>query len=81
MELTETFTLGEARSPSVKLWTRDAVACFQSQGATHIVAIGIDNAEDYRTAACLGIDAVLIDSPKQMQSIKANMPMPLQCTP
>jgi glycerophosphoryl diester phosphodiesterase len=80
MELTETFTLGEARSPvTAKLWTPDAVACFQSQGATHIVAIGIDNAQDYRAAACLGIDAVLIDSPQHMQSIKANLPMPLQC--
>jgi glycerophosphoryl diester phosphodiesterase len=79
MELTETFTLGEARSPVMaKLWTSDAVSCFQTKGKTHIMAIGVNDANDYRAAACLGIDAVLADSPRAMQSIAS---APLQCAP
>ncbi|MDR5857796.1 glycerophosphodiester phosphodiesterase family protein [Caballeronia sp. LZ062] len=81
MELVETFTLGEARSPvTAKLWTPAALACFRARGETHVLAIGIDNAEDYRAAACLGIDAVLADSPRNMQAIKASIAQPLQCT-
>lgn len=80
MELVETFTLGEARSPvTAKLWTPDAVACFHKNGKTRILAIGIDNADDYRAAACTGIDAVLADSPRTMRAIKAGLPQPLAC--
>jgi glycerophosphoryl diester phosphodiesterase len=80
MELVETFTLGEARSPvNAKLWTRDAVACFRENGAVHLMAIGIDDEADYREAACLGMDAVLADSPRRMAAIKASITKPLQC--
>lgn len=80
MELVETFTLGEARSPvTATLWTPDAVKCFRTEGHAPILAIGIDNADDYRAAACLGIDAVLADSPRKLQSIKAGIALPLQC--
>jgi glycerophosphoryl diester phosphodiesterase len=81
MELVETFTLGEARSAvTATLWTPEAVKCFHDEGKTRIVAIGIDTADDYRAAACLGIDAVLVDSPLKMHAIKAALP-PLQCAP
>ncbi|WP_244816510.1 glycerophosphodiester phosphodiesterase family protein [Caballeronia sp. Lep1P3] len=74
MELTETFTLGEARSPvTAQLWTHEALACFRTHGDVHVMAIGIDDAADYRAAACLGIDAVLADSPRKLQAIKAGM--------
>jgi glycerophosphoryl diester phosphodiesterase len=74
VELTETFTLGEARSPvSAKLWTPASVACFRQHGAVHIVAIGVNDEADYRAAAKLGIDAVLADSPRKMSAIRASL--------
>ncbi|WP_244197912.1 glycerophosphodiester phosphodiesterase family protein [Caballeronia ptereochthonis] len=80
MELVETFTLGEARSAvTATLWTPEAVACFRKMGEARILAIGIDNADDYRAAACLGVNAVLADSPQRMRAIKAGMTRPLQC--
>jgi len=80
MELVETFTLGEARSPvAAKLWTPQALACFRKLGDAHVLAIGVDNADDYRAAACLGIDAVLADSPRRMEAVKAGMTTPLSC--
>ncbi len=83
MELAETFTLGEARSPvNTTLWTREAVACFRQNGAAHLMAIGIDDEAGYRAAAYLDMDAVLADSPHRMQRIKegiATSRNPLQC--
>jgi glycerophosphoryl diester phosphodiesterase len=80
MELVETFTLGEARSAvTAKLWTPEAIRCFRTSGNTPIVAIGVENADDYRAAACLGVTAVLADSPRNMRAIRANMALPLQC--
>jgi glycerophosphoryl diester phosphodiesterase len=74
VELTETFTLGEARTPvTAKLWTPASVACFRQHGAVHIVAIGVNDAADYRAAAQLGIDAVLADSPRRMSTIRAGL--------
>jgi len=80
MDLEETFTLGTARSAvSAKLWTPASIRCFRSKGKVNIVAIGINNAEDYRAAACLSIDAVLADSPREMNAIRSDTPTPLQC--
>lgn len=80
MELVETFTLGEARSAvTAKLWTPQAMTCFRARGDAHVMAIGIDDAEGYRAAACLGIDAVLVDSPRTMQAIRERIGQPLQC--
>ncbi|SAK65764.1 hydrolase [Caballeronia catudaia] len=80
MELVETFTLGEARSHvTATLWTPEAVKCFRTNGHARILAIGIDAADDYRAAACLGLDAVLADSPRKMQAIRASLKRPLQC--
>jgi glycerophosphoryl diester phosphodiesterase len=82
MELVETFTLGEARSAvTARLWTTESVACFRSKAPARILAIGIDSAEDYRAAACLGVDAVLADSPLKMRAIKTGMTAPLECAP
>ncbi|SAL01498.1 hydrolase [Caballeronia calidae] len=80
MELVETFTLGEARSAvTARLWTPEAVKCFRTNADVRILAIGIDNADDYRAAACLGVNAVLADSPQKMRAIRASMAQPLQC--
>ena len=74
VELVETFTLGEARSPvNAKLWTRPAIDCFQSRGKVHILAIGINTQDDYRAAACRKIDAVLVDSPRAMRGVKQQL--------
>ncbi|MFC0402263.1 glycerophosphodiester phosphodiesterase family protein [Paraburkholderia rhizosphaerae] len=72
LTVTEKFTLGEGRSEvSATLWTPATVACFRQQPDVRIVAIAVNNADDYRAAACLGIDAVLSDSPRQMSAIRA----------
>ncbi|WP_250480827.1 glycerophosphodiester phosphodiesterase family protein [Caballeronia sp. GAOx1] len=80
MELVETFTLGEARSAvTSRLWTPAAVQCFRTRGETPILAIGIDNADDYRAAACIGMTAVLTDSPRKMQAVRSGIALPLPC--
>lgn len=80
VQLIETFTLGEGLSTvTAKLWTPSAVKCFRSKGAVNIVAIGVNSAEDYRAAACLGVNAVLSDSPRDMASIQAKTLRPLNC--
>jgi glycerophosphoryl diester phosphodiesterase len=80
MDLEESFTLGTARSAvSAKLWTPASIACFRSKGKVNIVAIGINNADDYRAAACLSIDAVLADSPTKMSAIKSETVTPVPC--
>ena len=67
MTVVEKFTLGEGRSEvQATLWTPTTVACFRQKPDVRIVAIAVNNAADYRTAACLGIDAVLVDSPLQV---------------
>ncbi|SAK89643.1 hydrolase [Caballeronia fortuita] len=80
MELVEAFTLGEARSPvTAKLWTPAAMRCFREKGEPNILAIGADDDESYRAAACLGVTAVLVDSPRTMQAIRSSLEIPLQC--
>ncbi|MFC0697640.1 glycerophosphodiester phosphodiesterase family protein [Paraburkholderia humisilvae] len=72
LTVTEQFTLGEGHSEvNATLWTPATVACFRQQPDVRIVAIAVNSADDYRAAACLGIDAVLSDSPKQMSAIRA----------
>lgn len=76
----ETFTLGEARSAvTAQLWTADAISCLRSRGKVKVLVIGIDNAEDYQAAACLGIDAVLVDSPHRIKEVKQHLVQPLLC--
>jgi glycerophosphoryl diester phosphodiesterase len=80
VDLVEKFTLGEGRSPvAAKLWTPASMACFRSKGKVNVVAIGVNDADDYRTAACLSVDAVLADSPQKMSAVKAGTALPLQC--
>lgn len=81
LTVTEKFTLGEGRSEvNATMWTPEAVACFRRQSdKVHVVAIAVNNADDYRSAACLGIDAVLADSPREMSAIRAKIALPLQC--
>ncbi|WP_454826439.1 glycerophosphodiester phosphodiesterase family protein [Paraburkholderia xenovorans] len=76
----EKFTLGEGRSDvQATLWTPATVACFRQKRGVRIVAIAVNDADDYRTAACLGIDAVLADSPSKMAAVRDGIALPLQC--
>ncbi|RAS27215.1 glycerophosphodiester phosphodiesterase family protein [Paraburkholderia bryophila] len=76
----EKFTLGEGQSDvQATLWTPATVACFRQKPDVRIVAIAVNNANDYQTAACLGIDAVLADSPSKMVPLKEGAVLPLRC--
>ncbi|WP_207001687.1 glycerophosphodiester phosphodiesterase family protein [Trinickia mobilis] len=81
LTVTEKFTLGEGVSNALAtMWTPATVACFRRQAPVRIVAIAVNDADDYRAAACLGIDAVLADSPEKMARIKAELGgRPLRC--
>ncbi|RKF45567.1 glycerophosphodiester phosphodiesterase family protein [Paraburkholderia fungorum] len=80
MTVVEKFTLGEGRSDvQATLWTPATVACFRQKPDVRIVAIAVNNADDYRMAACLGIDAVLADSPSKMAAVREGIAMPLKC--
>lgn len=80
MTVVETFTLGEGRSNvQATLWTPATVACFRQKPDVRIVAIGVNDPDDYRMAACLGLDAVLADSPSKMDAIRDQMALPLKC--
>ncbi len=80
LTVVEKFTLGEGRSDAqATLWTPATVACFRQKPDVRIVAIAVNDAHDYRAAACLGIDAVLADSPLAMAAVKDGIEMPLQC--
>ncbi|CAM3672589.1 GP-PDE domain-containing protein [Bordetella sputigena] len=72
LTVAEQYTLGEGRSEiHATLWTPATVACFRRQPDVRLIAIAVNNAADYRAAACLGMDAVLADSPAQMTAIRA----------
>lgn len=80
MQVTETFTLGEARTPvRAKLWTRAALACLDTNGPAHTLAFAVNNIDDYQDAACLGLEAVLVDSPKAASEWRAQSRQPFDC--
>jgi glycerophosphoryl diester phosphodiesterase len=80
LTVVEKFTLGEGRSDvQATLWTPATVACFRQKPDVRLVAIAVNDADDYRVAACLGVDAVLADSPAKMAAIKHGIALPLQC--
>lgn len=68
LDVAEHYTLGEAHStvPDATLWSARAMQCFRTQPNVQIVAIGVNNEADYRAAACVGVNAVLADSPSRM---------------
>ncbi|KVE43265.1 glycerophosphodiester phosphodiesterase family protein [Burkholderia sp. BDU5] len=81
LTVSERFTLGEGVSKvEATLWTPATVACFKQRANARILAIAVNDADDYRVAACLGVDAVLADSPRGMAAIKAALQArPLRC--
>lgn len=72
LEVIEKFTLGQGVSKvNATLWTPKTVACFRRQSRVNILAIAVNSEQDFRIAACLGVDAVLVDSPKPFAVIKS----------
>ncbi|SAL48376.1 hydrolase [Caballeronia sordidicola] len=75
VEVIERFTLGTGVSKvDARWWTPAAVKCFKTNGDVKIVAFGVDSAEAYASAARLGIDAVMTDSPRAMRMEKTPSP-------
>lgn len=73
VEVIERFTLGTGVSKvDARWWTPAAVKCFKTNGDVKIVAFGVDSADAYATAASLGIDAVMTDSPRAMRIEKTS---------
>ncbi|KVN09101.1 MULTISPECIES: glycerophosphodiester phosphodiesterase family protein [unclassified Burkholderia] len=81
LTVSERFTLGEGvSSVTATLWTPATVACFRRRANVRILAIAVNDADDYRAAACLGLDAVLADSPRKMAEVEAALrARPLRC--
>ncbi|AZE48751.1 Glycerophosphoryl diester phosphodiesterase [Pseudomonas chlororaphis] len=52
---------------------------FESRDKVRMLAIGVNTAEDYQAAACLKMDAVLVDSPRAMRDMKQRLERPLRC--
>lgn len=63
--VSETFTSGTAKSEvEVTPWDREAVRCIDPKDRVNLMAIGVANAERYQDLARVGVDAVLVDSPR-----------------
>ena len=69
LEVIEHYTLGAGVSKvDAHWWTPAAVQCFKSSGNVTIVAFGVETPDAYATAAALGIDAVMTDSPHTLKA-------------
>ncbi|NIH17686.1 glycerophosphodiester phosphodiesterase [Morganella morganii] len=62
VDVVETFTLGEARSPAVLTWDKTAMDCFRKNNKNRVVLFGIKTPADLQLAAELGADGVMVDS-------------------
>lgn len=72
VEVVETFTLGEGRSPvDAMFWTKAAVNCYRAKASDNLVAFGVNDQGAYCEAKRLGLDAVMVDSPEKMAGIRA----------
>ncbi|MBN3757712.1 glycerophosphodiester phosphodiesterase [Paraburkholderia sp. Tr-20389] len=83
VELIERFTLGEGRSTfTARTWTPASVQCFRRAADTWLIAFAVNDEATYREAACLRMDAVLVDSPETMSRVRAKLQSTsLDCTP
>jgi glycerophosphoryl diester phosphodiesterase len=81
VDLVERYTLGEAHSTvsDAQLWSPQAVACFRTNPGVHIVAIAVNDAADYKAAACAGVDAVLADSPRKLVPVREALRRGYRC--
>ncbi|AKN18425.1 hypothetical protein B586_03375 [Mycobacterium haemophilum DSM 44634] len=66
--VTEKFTLGTGVSQvNADLWDPAAVECFKSQPGMKVMGFAVKTADDYQLAKKVGLDAVLVDSPRAVQ--------------
>lgn len=71
----ETFTSGTATTDvEVTPWDREAIRCIDPRHRVNLMAIGVADAERYRALAHLGVDAVLVDSPRTASAWTASHP-------
>ncbi len=74
VDVVETFTLGEGRSPvNAVFWTKASVNCYRSKAQVNLVAFGVNDKEAYCEAKRLGLDAVMVDSPEKMAGVRAQV--------
>ena len=74
VDVVETFTLGEGRSPvRAVFWTQASVSCYRSNATVNLVAVGVNDQAGYCEAKRLGLDAVMVDSPEKMAGIRAKV--------
>jgi glycerophosphoryl diester phosphodiesterase len=79
VEVTEPLTLGGGTTKaSALLWNANAAACFCAAKGTQITLFGVNSEEDYRLAAELGADAVMVDSPKAASNYRLDSSSALQ---
>ncbi|MBT2118859.1 hypothetical protein KK141_11460 [Dyella sp. LX-66] len=79
MEVSESLTLGAGTSKvSALLWNERAMACFNVANGTRVILFGINSEPDYRVAAGLGADAVMVDSPKAASAYRLRDHGPLR---
>lgn len=63
--VSETFTSGTATTDvEVTPWDREAIRCIDPRDRVNLLAIGVADAARYQELARLGVDAVLVDSPR-----------------
>lgn len=65
LTVTEQFTLGTGVTEvAAELWDPESVACFTSQPGSRVIGFAVNTEDDYRFADKIGVDAVLVDSPR-----------------
>ncbi|OSC41936.1 hypothetical protein B8W66_07335 [Mycobacterium decipiens] len=66
--VTEQFTLGSGISAvNAEVWDAASVECFRSQAGMKVMGFAVKTVDDYRLARKIGLDAVLVDSPRAAQ--------------
>ncbi|MBO0882123.1 MAG: hypothetical protein J2P17_17650, partial [Mycobacterium sp.] len=63
---------------NAELWDPAAVQCFTSQSAMKVIGFAVKSADDYRLAKKVGLDAVLVDSPRAAQHWREEQTRPAQ---
>ncbi|MDF2509930.1 MAG: hypothetical protein K0Q52_3789 [Microbacterium sp.] len=63
--VSETFTSGTATTDmEITPWDRESIRCIDPQDRVNLMAIGVADGRRYQALARLGVDAVLVDSPR-----------------
>lgn len=75
LQVVEHYTLGAGVTEiDAHWWTPAVMQCVKSRGGIHVVVFGIDTPGDYATAAALGVDAVMTNSPRTLHAQLNRLP-------